>query len=57
MAFIAILELNFRPDALDEAREVLARVLGETRSFPGSLGVDVIVDREDATRWLAYERW
>lgn len=57
MTVTAILELQFRPEKLDEAREILARALPQTRAFEGSEGVDVLVDRADETRWLVYERW
>lgn len=57
MAVTAILELKFKPDALDEARTVVGEILSATRAFEGCLGVDVLVDNADETRWLAYERW
>ncbi|HEY5852585.1 MAG TPA: antibiotic biosynthesis monooxygenase family protein [Aldersonia sp.] len=57
MAVTAILELKFKPDALDEARKVVGDILTDTRAFDGCLGVDVLVDASDETRWLAFERW
>ena len=57
MALIALLDLKFNADTLDDARAVLGRVLTETRAFDGCLGVDVLVDAEDETHWIAYERW
>ncbi|QCB49373.1 antibiotic biosynthesis monooxygenase [Rhodococcus sp. PAMC28707] len=57
MALIALLDLKFKPEALDDAKVVLARVLAETRAFDGCLGVDVLVDEADPTHWIAYERW
>ena len=57
MALIAMLDLTFKPDMLDDAKAVLARVLGETRAFDGCQGVDVLVDTENEARWVAYERW
>ena len=57
MAVNAILELKFKPDVLDEARKVVGDILKDTRAFEGCLGVDVLIDSADETRWLAYERW
>ncbi|MET4047534.1 antibiotic biosynthesis monooxygenase [Rhodococcus sp. 1163] len=57
MALIALLDLKFKPEALDDAKVVLARVLAETRAFEGCLGVDVLVDEADPTHWIAHERW
>lgn len=57
MTIIATLELRFKPELLDEAKVVLTRVLAETRAFDGNLGVDVLVDLEDAGHWVANETW
>ncbi|AXT86672.1 antibiotic biosynthesis monooxygenase [Aeromicrobium sp. A1-2] len=57
MTITATLEMRFKPDLLDEAKAVLVRVLAETRAFEGNLGVDVLVDLEDAGHWVANEIW
>ncbi|NGP07188.1 antibiotic biosynthesis monooxygenase [Rhodococcus sp. 14C212] len=57
MALIAFLELEFKPDALDQARTVMDRVLKETRAFDGCLGVEVLADRSNEARWVAVEKW
>ena len=57
MALIAMLDLKFKPDMVDDAKVVLAKVLADTRAFGGCQGVDVLVDADDETRWIAYERW
>lgn len=57
MSTAAILELEFKPDHLDDARTVVHRVLVETRAFEGCEGVDVFQDPENAARWVLFERW
>jgi quinol monooxygenase YgiN len=57
MTVTATLELRFKPELLDDARTILARVLAETRAFEGNEGVDVLVDSSDPAHWVAYERW
>ncbi|MDJ0393708.1 antibiotic biosynthesis monooxygenase [Rhodococcus sp. G-MC3] len=57
MAIIALLDLKLKAETLDDAKTVLGRVLTETRAFEGCLGVDVLVDEDDETHWIAYERW
>lgn len=57
MSVSAIIEFRFLPERLDEARAIVARAIPETRAFEGSEGVDVLVDRDDETRWVMYERW
>ena len=57
MNVIAILEGSFRPEVLAEAHATLVSAVRETVAFPGCLGVEIIVDRDDPTRWIAYQRW
>lgn len=57
MAVIAVLELTFKPDALDQAREVMTRVLKETRAFPGCVQVDSVIDAKDPNVWRFVETW
>jgi len=57
MTFAAVLELRLNPDALEQAPAVLHDVLEETRAFAGNLGVQVLVDDSDPSRWLVLEFW
>jgi quinol monooxygenase YgiN len=57
MATTTILELHFKPDALDEAGALLHHILDETRAFDGCLGVKVIEDKDDPAHLIAIEEW
>jgi quinol monooxygenase YgiN len=57
MATTTILDMRFKPEAVDDAQELLKRVLGETRTFDGCLGVKVIQDKDDPTHLIAIEEW
>jgi quinol monooxygenase YgiN len=57
MSVTVLLELRFKPESVDEAREVFARELKKTRSFQGSLVTDVLIDEDDAAHWVIYEVW
>lgn len=57
MAVVAVLELTFKPDALDAAREVMTRVLTETRAFPGCVSVTSVVDSQSPNTWRFIETW
>lgn len=57
MPITVLLELTFKPESVAAAREVLGEALKQTRSFPGALAVDVIVDEADEAHWIVYERW
>ncbi|CPR11505.1 antibiotic biosynthesis monooxygenase domain-containing protein [Mycobacterium bohemicum DSM 44277] len=57
MAVTVMLELKFKPDAVDAARDVMGRALRDTRAFAGNLRTDVLVDEDDEAHWLIYEVW
>ncbi|MBV6756154.1 putative quinol monooxygenase [Rhodococcus opacus] len=57
MAFKAILELTLKKESLDAARDVVHKILADTRSFEGCEGVDVLIDASDDAHWLVIETW
>lgn len=57
MAVTVLLEFKLKAEALAEARELMGRELQATRAFDGNLATDVIVDEDDPTHWIIYERW
>ncbi|MFF0816946.1 putative quinol monooxygenase [Rhodococcus sp. NPDC003318] len=57
MAVIAVLELTFKPETLDKAKEVMTRVLAETRAFDGCVRVDAVVDAKDPNVLRFVETW
>jgi len=57
VATIAILDLQLKADALETAHEILHATLTDTRAFPGSLGVTVLVDSDDPAHVIVYETW
>jgi quinol monooxygenase YgiN len=57
MPITSLLDLQLKPDAVDAALPILQGVLADTRAFDGCLGVTVIQDTTDPTRFIAVERW
>ncbi len=57
MPITVLLELHVKPESVAAARQVLGAALAETRTFPGALAIDVIVDEADEAHWIVYERW
>jgi quinol monooxygenase YgiN len=57
MAVITLLDLQFKPEVVDEALELFARVLVDTRAFDGCNSVTVIRDSEDPAHVVAVEEW
>ncbi|WP_173922383.1 putative quinol monooxygenase [Agromyces sp. Marseille-P2726] len=57
MPVTSIVTLTLKPESLADAERVVRESLELTRGFQGNLGVDVLVDQADPTRWLLIERW
>jgi quinol monooxygenase YgiN len=57
MTVISLLEFSIRPDALESAPGLISEILAATRAFSGSLGVEVIIDLDDANHFVLVERW
>ena len=57
MSITALLDVRVTQESLATAPDVLRDTLAATRAFPGCLGVDVVVDIDDPTHFLAIERW
>jgi quinol monooxygenase YgiN len=57
MTVTVTLELRFKPDEVGAARELMGRVLQDTRAFDGNVRTDVLFDEDDEAHWLIYELW
>jgi quinol monooxygenase YgiN len=57
MTVTAIVELQFTPESVPAAYDALRETLADTRAFAGNLGVEVIIDRNDAGHVALVERW
>jgi quinol monooxygenase YgiN len=57
MSLTALLEVTFKAEALSEAKELMTKVLTDTRAFDGCNGVEVLVDSADPNHWMIVERW
>jgi quinol monooxygenase YgiN len=57
MTVIVTLELRFKPDEVAAGRELMGRVLQDTRAFEGNARTDVLIDEDDEAHWLIYEVW
>jgi quinol monooxygenase YgiN len=57
MTVIVTLELMFKPEEAGAGRELMGRVLQDTRAFEGNVRTDVLIDEDDEAHWLIYEVW
>jgi quinol monooxygenase YgiN len=57
MSVTALLEVQLKPDAVEEGIAALNAILVDTRAFEGNEGVLVIQDKDDPARLVAVETW
>ena len=57
MAITSIVTLKLKPEFVAQAEHAVRTSLELARGFEGNLGIDVLVDQSDETRWLLVERW
>jgi quinol monooxygenase YgiN len=53
----SILEIQLKPDAVEEGLAIFARALVDTRAFEGCVSVVVVQDQGDPARIAAIETW
>ena len=57
MPITAFLDIHVKPEFVAKAATVIHDTLLATRAFDGCLGVDVLVDTDDATHFVLVEKW
>jgi heme oxygenase (mycobilin-producing) len=57
VAITSILDLQLKPESLENAHKIINETLAATRARPGCLGVTVLVDIDDPAHVIAYEIW
>jgi quinol monooxygenase YgiN len=53
----SILDLHVKPEDAAGTPAVLRNTLTATRNFDGNLGVEVYLDADDPTHFIAIEKW
>jgi quinol monooxygenase YgiN len=57
MSITSILELQVKPEKVEEALAILERILVDTRAFDGCESVLVIQDHADPAHLISIETW
>ena len=57
MSVIVLLEMQVKPDAVDEMKSSLKKMLPDSRAFDGCQSIDIDGNTEDAGKLIFYERW
>jgi quinol monooxygenase YgiN len=57
MSVVVLLEIQVKPEALDEMKAFLKKNLPDTRAYDGCQGVDIYGNLDDTGNLVLYERW
>jgi len=57
MAVTVLLELTSQPDKSKDLKALLKKILVDTRTHDGCIGVDVVDNQDDRANILLIERW
>ena len=50
-------EIQAKPEHADAALEFMNKILPDTRAFGGCEGLQLLVDADDSSRIIVFERW
>jgi quinol monooxygenase YgiN len=57
MSAIVLLEIQVKPEAVDEMKAFLKKILPDTRAYNGCQGLDIYGNVDDPGNLVFYERW
>ncbi len=57
MSVVVLLEIQVKPEAVNEVKAFLKHVLPDTRAYAGCQGIDIYGNADDAGNLVFYERW
>lgn len=57
MSVTALLEVQLKPDAVEDGLAALKAILVDTRAFAGNEGVVVVQDKDDPAHVIGVETW
>jgi quinol monooxygenase YgiN len=57
MSITVLVEVQVKPDALDEIKSLLKKVLPDTRAYDGCQGIDIYGNTDDPCNLVFYENW
>jgi heme oxygenase (mycobilin-producing) len=57
MAITVVLEMQVKPEKIDDYLGVMTAALKDTRAFPGCVSVTTLQDADDPGRFVLLEQW
>lgn len=57
MSVMVLLEMQVRPEAVNEVKAILKQILPDTRAYAGCQGIDIYDNLDDTGNLVFYQRW
>jgi quinol monooxygenase YgiN len=57
MSVIVLVEMQVKPEAVNELKALLKQTLPDTRAYAGCQGIDIYGNVDDTGNLVFYERW
>jgi quinol monooxygenase YgiN len=57
MSVMVLLEMQVKPEAVNEVKGLLKQLLPDTRAYAGCQGIDIYGNLDDGGNLVFYERW
>ncbi len=57
MSVMVLLEMQVKPEAVEEVKASLKTILPDTRSYAGCQGIDIYSNLDNGGNLVFYERW
>ena len=57
MGVVVLLEMQIKPEAVDEVKAFMKENLPDTRAYEGCQGLDVYDNMDETGNLVVYERW
>ena len=57
MSVLTLVEVNVKPESVNEFKAYMQEIFPGTRAFPGCRGIQLQINQEDATNMIAVEEW
>ena len=54
---VVLLEIQVKPECVEEVKAFLKEVLPDTRAYAGCQGIDIYGNLDESTNLVFYERW
>ena len=57
MSVLTLVEVNVKPESVNEFKSYMKEIFPGTRAFKGCLGIQLQINQDDATNMIAVEEW